>query len=123
MALSRPLDGYPTSWGASRASVLGITGPTLYTPITPGTPPAVATGGQTIQALEFGMKYFDFVVAGLSDSGAYRVECIPGAPSGNGPKGACLTYTLRWVVVATGAEAGAIDLDAEIVRVLATGPK
>lgn len=122
--MGRPLDGYPTSFGSSRASVLGIVGPSLYTQITPGTPPAPATGGQVITAREFGLKYFDYVVAGLSDSGAYRVECIPGAQSGIGPRGCCETYTLRWVVVATGAEAaGSADLDAEVVRVFALGPK
>lgn len=121
--MSRPLDGYPDSWGAQRASVNGIAGPSSYVAIVPGTAPAVATGGQSINAQQFGLKYFDYVVAGLSDSAVYRVECIPGTRSGLGPKGATTTYTLRWVVVATGAEAGAIDLSAEIVRVLAVGPK
>lgn len=122
--MSRPLDGYPTPWGSSLASVMGVVGPSSYTQITPGSPPAVATGGQTIDARDFGLKYFDYVVAGLSDSGAYRVECIPGDRSGNGPKGATDTYTLRWVVVSSGAEAAAMaDLDAEVVRVLAVGPK
>lgn len=122
--MSRPLDGFPTSLGSNRASVNGITGPSSYTQIVPGTPPAVATGGQSINAQLFGMKYFDYVVAGLSDSAVYRVECIPGARSGLGPKGATTTYTLRWVVVATGAEAAAeLDLSAEIVRILAVGPK
>lgn len=121
--MSRPLDGYPTSFGSSRASVNGITGINPYVAITPGTPPAVATGGQSIKASDFGLKYFDYAVAGLSDSAVYRVECIPGQPSGQGPKGASSTYTLRWVVVATGAEAGAIDLSAEVVRVFALGPK
>lgn len=122
--MSRTLDGYPTSIGSSLLSVNGITGPASYTQITPGTPPAVATGGQQITARDFGLKYFDSVFAGLSDSGAYRVECIPGTRSGLGPKGATQTYRLRWVVVATGAEAaGALDLDAEIVRVTVIGPK
>lgn len=122
--MSRPLDGFPTSWGSNRASVNGIAGPASYTQVVPGTPPAVATGGQTIRASDFGLKYFDFVTANLSDSAVYRVECIPGEQSGIGSKGACLTYTLRWVVVATGAEAAAeLDLDAEIVRILAVGPK
>lgn len=120
----RPLDGFPTSWGSNRASVMGVQGPASYTQITPGVPPAVATGGQTIYAKDFGLKYFDYVVAGLSDSGAYRVECIPGDRSNAGPKGACLTYTLRWVVVSSGNQAaGLADLDAEYVRVLAIGPK
>ena len=59
--MSRPLDGYPTSFGSSRASVEGITGPSSYTQVSAGTPPAVATGGQTIQALQFGLKYFDYL--------------------------------------------------------------
>lgn len=121
--MSRPLDGYPTSFGSSLASVNGIAGPSSYTAITPGTAPAVATGGQTIRARDFGLKFFDYVVAGMSDSAVYRVECIPGARSGLGPRGASTTYTLRWVVVATGAEAGAIDLSAEIVRIFVIGPK
>lgn len=123
--MSRPLDGYPTSFGSSRASVMGVAGPAAYTQIVPGTAPAVATGGQTIRASQFGMKYFDYVVAGLTDSGVYRVECIPGDRSGNGPKGASQTYTLRWVVVATGNEVAAtvVDLSAEIVRIFALGPK
>lgn len=122
--MTRPLDGFPTSWGSNRASVMGVQGPSLYTQITPGTPPAVATGGQTIRASDFGLKYFDFVTGGLSDSGAYRVEAIPGDQSNAGPKGASLTYTLRWVVVATGAEAaGSADLDAEYVRLQIVGPK
>jgi hypothetical protein len=122
--MSRPLDGYPTSFGSSRASVMGVAGPTSYTQLVPGTAPAVATGGQTIRATDFGLKYFDHVVAGLTDTGIHRVECIPGDRSGSGPKGACLTYTLRWVVVASGAElAGLQDVHTEIVRVRALGPK
>lgn len=121
--MARPLDGYPTSWGSSRASIMGVVGPNPYAAVVPGTAPAVATGGQTIAAQDFGLKYFDYVVAGLSDTGAYRVECIPGDQSGNGPKGACVSYTLRWVVVSTGNEAGSIDLSDEVVRVLVVGPK
>jgi hypothetical protein len=120
----RPLDGYPASTGYQMQSVAGIQGPASYTQITPGTAPAVATGGQTIYPNEFGLKYFDYVSAGLSDTGINRVECIPGAPSNAGPSGACASYTLRWVVVATGAQvAGAVDLSSEYVRVRALGPK
>lgn len=121
--MSRTLDGYPQSFGSSLVSVNGIAGPSSYTAITPGTAPAVATGGQSITARQFGLKFFDYVVAGLSDSAVYRVECIPGARSGLGPRGATASYTLRWVVVATGAEAGAIDLSSEIVRIYVVGPK
>lgn len=123
--MSRPLDGYPTSFGSSRASVHGITGPASYTQVVNGTAPAVATGGQTIRAVDFGLKYFDYVSAGLTDTAINRVECIPGQPSGQGPKGACATYTLRWVVVSTGAEVGAgiTTLATEVIRLHILGPK
>lgn len=124
MAAIRSLDGYPTSWGSSRACVKGVAGPASYTQIVPGTAPAVATGGQTIYARDFGLKYFDSVTAGLSDTAINRVEVVPGAASGVGPKGACTSYTLRWVVVATAAQvANAVDLSSEIVRITAIGPK
>jgi len=123
--MPRPLDGFPTSWGSNRASVMGVQGPDSYVQVVPGTAPAVATGGQTIRASDFGLKYFDYVSAGLTDTGINRVECIPGDQSNAGPKGACLTYTLRWVVVATGAEVagGVTTLATEYVRVLVVGPK
>ena len=122
--MSRTFDGYPTPVGSSVMSIKGIQGPGSYTQITPGTAPAVATGGQTIQASDFGLKYFDFVSAGLTDTGINRVECIPGGRSNGAPKGACTSYTLRWVVVATGAEVAAlVDLSSEWVRVKAVGPK
>lgn len=122
--MPRPLDSYPDSWGAQRAVVTGIQGPASYTQVVAGVAPAAATGGQTIYARDLGLRWFDYVVAGLSDTATYRVECIPGEQSGIGPRGACLSYTLRWVVVASGAEAAALaDLDAEFVRILAIGPK
>lgn len=122
--MPRPLDGYPTPIGSSVLSVNGIAGPSSYTQITAGTPPAVATGGQIIYPVEFGLKYFDYVSAGLDDSGVNRIECIPGARSGLGPSGAASYYTLRWVVVATGSQvAGTVNLSGAIVRVMAIGPK
>lgn len=124
----RPLDGYPTSFGSSRASVFPHQGPVLYDPVVEGVAPALATGGDLVEAVTAGMKYFDFVVGGLSDSGAYRVETAPVAESGDPANPSKLgqpstTYRLRWVVVATGAEAAAIDLSAEVVRLFALGPK
>lgn len=122
--MSRPLDGYPTPFGSSLASVYGIAGPAAYTQITPGTAPAVATGGQRIYPRDFGLKYFDFVTANLTDTAINRVECIPGEQSAIGPKGACAWYTLRWVVVSSGAQvSGEADLSTEIVRIFALGPK
>lgn len=122
--MARTFDGYRTSVGSSSLSIMGIQGPSSYTQITPGTAPAVATGGQQITAAQFGLKYFDHVSAGLTDTAINRVECIPGGRSNNAPQGACTTYTLRWVVVATGSQvAGAVNLSTEWVRVKAIGPK
>jgi hypothetical protein len=123
----RQMDGYPTSFGNHRASVFPHRGPASYTQITEGVAPALASGGDTVSAVEAGFKLFEFVAAGLTDSGTYRVEAIPTTVSGvvadpNKQAVPATTYRLRWVVVATGAEAGAAaDLDAEIVRLFALG--
>jgi len=126
----RPLDGYPTSFGSSRASVFPHQGPLSYTQVTAGAAPALATGGDLVEAgPEAGMKYFDYLSAGLSDSGTYRVEAAPTTQSGDPDTPSKLgqpgtTYRLRWIVVATGAQtAGAVDLSAEVVRLFALGPK
>ena len=125
----RPFDGYPDSWGAKRVAVIPHVGPSSYTQVTEGVAPALATGGDEVQAIEAGMKLIDFVVGGLTDSAKYRVECIPESVSGvlaspNVLGQSTANYRLRWVVVATGAEAAAeADLDAEIVRLLVVGPK
>jgi len=82
------------------------------------------TGGDLVEAVEAGMKYFDFIVGGITDSGLYRVESIPKARSDLKSGAPTKTYVLMWSVVATGAEvADNFDLDAEIVRLLAVGPK
>lgn len=126
----RPLDGYPTSFGSSRASVFPHQGPASYTQVTAGSAPALATGGDLVEAgPEAGMKLFDFLVGGLSDSGTYRVEAVPVTASGDPALPTRLaqpasTYRLRWIVVASGAQAaGAVDLSAEVVRLFAIGPK
>lgn len=121
----RPLDGYPTSWGSSRASVFPHAGPTLYQRVNLGSPSTVpVSDGDTVEAVEAGMKYFDIVLGSLTDSSLYEVQSIPVAQSDEMSGAQTTTYKLRWVVVATGAEvADGVDLSAEIVRLLAVGPK
>lgn len=126
----RPMDGYPTSFGSSRASVFPHQGPASYVQFDPGTAPALATAGDVVEAgPEAGMKYFDFLAGGFSDSGTYFVRAVPTAQSGDpaipGKLGQpSTTYRLQWVVTATGAEvAGAVDLSDEVVRLFAIGPK
>jgi hypothetical protein len=90
-----------------------------------GSPTTVpVSGGDTLEAVQAGLKYFDFVVGGITDSGLYEVKTIPQARSDIQSGAPTTTYTLQWFVVATAAEvADTVDLSAEIVRLLAVGPK
>lgn len=132
MAL-RPFDGYPDSWGAQRASIFGHAGPASYVQITsvPGTVPV--TGGDTVQAVEAGMKFFDKVEGGQTDDGAFTVRAIPVTPSQlvGGPS---TTYKLQWIANFSGAFGGqmqvagteviaATNLSTILVRLTAIGPK
>lgn len=134
--MSRPYDSYPDSWGAQRASVIPHAGPSSYTQVSVGTPPTPATGGDaTLTAVEAGLKYIDYAVAGITDSGNYRVDVIPTVASGTGPNGAAqTTVRLKWTALRTASIGGqsqtinteaasATDLSAEVVRVLVIGPK
>jgi hypothetical protein len=72
------------------------------------------------------MKHFDWVSSGVSDSGTYRVEVLQTSVSGTVAAPTRLavpqtTVRLRWFVVSSGVEAGAVDLSAEIVRLHAFG--
>lgn len=127
----RNLDGYPDSWGAHRAAVHAHLGPVSYTQVTPGTPPTPATGGDTLEAVQCGMKFLEFVGVGVTDSGNYRVEGIPKSASGSLGQQRT-TYTLRWIACRTASIGGqsqvvgteaisATDLSAEVVRLLAIG--
>lgn len=118
MAL-RPLDNYPSAHGPQMASVFPHKGPASYVQI------VVATDtGDRANGSEAGMKYFDYMIGGLTDSGTFRVECIPPNPSTPNTGAPNKFYLLRWVVVATNAEvAGAFNLGAEFVRLFALGPK
>ena len=116
------LDGYPTPWGASFASVVTVTGPASYTQFT-----APSTGGQDVQSLpEAGPKTVDFAIGGSSDDGTHRVEVVhyeAGAVLG-GSTLANAVFVLKWYVIATDVEAaGAVDLSGQTVRILVIGPK
>ena len=116
-----PLADFPDSFGAHKGSVFSHTGPASYTQMTTGP----LAGGDTVQAVEAGMKFFDAVIpVGLSDSGVYRVEGVApvGNPSTNKSAAHAQTWLLRWVVVSTGSEAAAeLDLSAQTVRLFAVG--
>ena len=125
----RPMSGYPTSFGSSRASVFPHRGPADYTPVVPGKAPALATGGDVVEAAgEAGMKYFDFLTGGYTDSGTYFILAIPTTVSGDPALPSQLaqpglTYRLMWLNTIGGEPRQGEDLSAEIVRLFAIGPK
>lgn len=93
-------------------SAIDWLGPSTYTPVTAGTPPALATGGDQITAAVFGMKALHSVIGGISFDGTYEV--IPYRINAT-------TWGLYWRVLATGAQAGAITLNTSTVRLTALG--
>lgn len=129
----KPLDGYPATIGYHMESIFPHAGPSSYTQVTAGTAPAVATGGDSVQALEGGLKLFESVMNGVSDTGNFEVLAIPQARSDQTGQ-QTLKYTLKWMALVTatiggkaqtaGTEAAAAtDLSAETVRLTAFGYK
>lgn len=104
------LPGYTQPWGAKLIQGFEHAGPVLY-----------AAGGETILASDLGIGGFDFVlVPGLSLSGTYYglVQPLPVDATPSVALGAFKSFKLLWYVLATNAEAGAIDLSGEILRLL-----
>ena len=130
----RPFDGSPDSWGATKTSRLPHAGPASYVVVTVGVAPACATGGDTLEAVSAGMKWLDYVIGGITDTGHYRVDAIPKHQSGATQGQQSTSYTLKWTSLVTASLGGqsqvvnteaivGTDLSAEIVRLLAIGPK
>jgi hypothetical protein len=115
--MATTLKAGPFGVGDRMMSIITVTGPTSYTAITAGTPPAGPTGGQDIQAVAFGLKYIDKVIGGLDQAGKYNVLAVPNVPSGG--QGATKA-TLMWILAVTGAETSG-DLHTYTVRLMAIG--
>ncbi len=114
-------DGYPTSWGSSRASVFSHVGPASYTQYV-----APTTGGDIVTiGPESGVKVGDFIVGAVSADGLYRAEVVQlTSGSVNGQTLGNAVAILKWYVVATGAEVAALfNLSGVTVYLLAIGPK
>jgi hypothetical protein len=106
-------------WGDRPYSIADISGPASYVQVVTGATPS---GGQSITAAMFGlgagMEGVEPIAA--STTGTYEVVAIqaPFLTGQNNPN-----WILRWIVSATGAEAGAAtNLSAEQVRLRAFGP-
>lgn len=104
----------PFGIGDRMLSIVKITGPSSYTAITPGIPPAGPTGGQDVPASAFGLKYINEIVAGLDQSGKYNVLAVPNST------GVATKVTLMWILAVTGAETSG-DLHTFTVRLMAIG--
>ena len=109
--------GYPQAVGAKPESICMHFGPASYTQVTVAVPP---TGGDVVQATEFGLKFLEHCVASASTNGQYNVYVI--FPSLGLPPNAPTSAILLWTVAATGAQvAGAVNLSAVAVRLRALG--
>jgi|SRR5215471_13002155 len=121
---------YPKVPGDQPESILDVTGPASYTPVTPGTPgPPItpATGGQRITAADFGLQSLEFVVSLGSTDGQYSVIVVPETtePPPNPPlptqlpDGTFSAVLLAWMQLG-GAQASG-DLSQSAVRLFARG--
>lgn len=106
---------FPQSFGSKRAQIALLTGPASYTQVSVATPP---TGGQSLKATDFGLKFIDFAIGGVSDDGQYEVVLTPAGAGVISPG----TWTAIWKVAHTGAEVtGTTNLSARTVRVFLIG--
>ena len=106
--------------GDRMMSLCDVTGPTSYTQITPGVPPAGPTGGQVITAQSVGLKQIEFVICGLDESGTYTVDGtkLPVTSGSLLPN----SVALIWVAANTGAQAsGATNLSTFTTRMAFIG--
>ena len=106
---------FPQSFGQKRVQIALLTGPASYTQVTVATPP---TGGQSLKSTDYGLKFIDFAIGGVSDDGQYEVVLTPTV---NTPTGQA-SWTAIWKVAHTGAEVtGTTNLSARTVRVFLIG--
>lgn len=126
----RVLDGYPDSFGSHRASVFPHVGPSSYGVVTYGP----LAGGNLVQDVEGGLKFFEFLQGGATDSGNFYVIAIPTVSSvgPNGQQGQ--TYRLKWMALRTATIGGqaqtvnteavaATDLSGETLRLFGLANK
>lgn len=113
--MASPFGGYPQAHGSKLVSVIEKTGPSSYTTVTTGTPP---TGGQSVTASEFGLKYIEHVEGCLSDNGQYLVFFTPTVSGKEG----VTSGILFWMTAVNGLEVVAqVDLSGRTVRLKAIG--
>ena len=125
MARKNQVD-YPDICGSRRVGMWNHTGPSSYVAVSNAVP---ATGGDIITQSELtaqgGSKAADTLTAPMcSDNGQYEVAIIP--INGNNPQSQGVvpstSFTLRWIVSATGAEvAPCTNLSSRTINLVAVG--
>lgn len=115
MAATKLADGIiPGIFGNFNGGMITWAGPASYTQVSTGSPP---TGGQSIPASAFGLKFLDAIIMiSLDKTGTNGVEPIIVNPGGS------TSAILLWFVAHTGAEAaGSANLSAISVVLLGIG--
>lgn len=107
------IEGFPHSTGPKRVSLITKAGPASCAAIVPGATPS---GGQVVYAVDFGLKYIEFLQASIDGTGTYQVDCVPIGTDAR-PK----SWLLTWKTSATGVEITTGDLSSYVVRLLAIG--
>lgn len=117
MPIKSVLPGWPSYMGSHKFVVAEMKGLAAYTSAAHEIVRALQFGGGGIEFAEIGNKKWGTVnslaaYVAFSYSGTYfcTIEFAAGAV------GAQASMTLKWYVTATGAEANAIDLSAETIR-------
>lgn len=106
---------YPAPPGSQLESIATHTGPNPYVPIAVASPP---TGGDTLEAVEFGLKFFDSVeVLGTDATGHYTAQAVWDKGITEQPS----SVKLLWLVATNMIEVGSVDLSSITLRIRATG--
>lgn len=106
---------YPAPPGSQLESIATHAGPATYTVLTPGSPP---TGGDTLEAVEFGLKFFDSVeVLGYDATGGYTAMPVWDLGITEQPT----SVKLIWFTNALVEVVGGVALSAKVLRIRATG--
>lgn len=113
---------YPKQPGDQPWSIIDVTGPLVYTPISGFNP---LSGGQRITAQDFGLQAIDIVVAMGSNDAFASVVAIPLGGTPEVPTmfdgGDFQLFTLMWIELSTGVQVAGGSLSSSVVRLLALG--
>jgi hypothetical protein len=111
-----PYGVWPQPFGSKKMGVIVHAGPASYTQVTTG---PLAGGDLTVGPEDFGLSTIEAIDAGITSDGLFRVE--PVMPV-TGPVTRGNKITLRWTVVATGAQVAALfNLSGSSVNIQAFG--